>query len=201
MATVKGNSLSGKLGDEIHSSWHGRPYVKRRPEKVANPRTEAQQSHRTAFAEISRLSSDLKDAHLIGMHWIALREKLNTYSVFKRLNKDKYKENGIDYPNVKVSYGNVPGADMTSVEINEQGVLRVTFDNNCIPKNQNDTFHLFVYCPELRKGGLARYVTRSEGVITAVIPEEWRSYQLHCYAFFRNKKGQTSRTIYIPISK
>ena len=88
MATKKNGNLSGKLGNEIHSSWNGRPYTRRRPESVANPRTEAQQGHRNAFAEISRLSSKMKAAHLIGLHWKAMREKLNTHCVFKKINKD-----------------------------------------------------------------------------------------------------------------
>lgn len=90
MANYRGEKKSGKVGDVIYSSWHGRPYVRRRPEKVANPQTEAQQNHRNAFAEISRLSSAMKEAHTKGLHWHAVRQKLNTHSVFKSLNKDCY---------------------------------------------------------------------------------------------------------------
>lgn len=199
MATIKNGNLSGKLGDEIHSSWHGRPYTKRRPESVANPRTEAQQEHRNAFAEISRLSSKMKAAHHIGLHWKAMREKLNTHCVFKKINKDCYNEDGIIYPRVVVSCGSVPTADITYAQIDEKGVLKVAFESYCSPKDMIDTFHLFVYCPELQEGGLAPYVTRSDGVITAVIPEAWRACPLHCYAFLRNKKGQTSDTIYFQL--
>lgn len=196
MATKKNGNLSGKLGNEIHSSWNGRPYTRRRPESVANPRTEAQQGHRNAFAEISRLSSKMKAAHLIGLHWKAMREKLNTHCVFKKINKDLYNENGIDYPGIAVSYGSVPSAEITSAQMDGNGVLKVTFDSYGTSKDAADTFHLFVYCPELQEGGLAPYVRRSDGVITAVIPETWRANTLHCYAFLRNKKGQTSDTIY-----
>ena len=197
MATVKNGKLSGKLGDEIHSSWHGRPYTKRRPEKVANPRTEAQQGHRNAFGEISSLSSKMKAAHLIGLHWKAVRDKLNTHCVFRKINKDHHNENGIDYPRIVVSYGSVPEAEITSCKIDEKGVMDVAFDSSGSSKDMADTFHLFVYCQEFQEGGLVQpYVTRKDGAITAVIPEDWRTCTLHCYAFFRNKKGQTSHTIY-----
>ena len=73
MANYRGEKKSGKMGDVIYSSWHGRPYVRRRPEKVANPQTEAQQNHRNAFAEISRLSSAMKEAHAKGLHWHAVQ--------------------------------------------------------------------------------------------------------------------------------
>ena len=197
MATIKNGNLSGKLGDEIHSSYLGRPYTKRRPEKVANPRTEAQQGHRTAFAEISRLSSKMKAAHLVGLHWNAMREKQNTYSMFKKYNKDRYNENGIDYPRIIVSYGPVPEAEITSAKIDEKGILRVNFNSYGSSKDMSDTLYLFVYCQELQEGGLVQpCVTRKDGAISAVIPEDWRTCTLHCYAFFRNKKGQTSHTIY-----
>lgn len=31
MAKKKGEQISGAMGNVIHSSWNGRPYVKRRP--------------------------------------------------------------------------------------------------------------------------------------------------------------------------
>lgn len=68
------------------------------PESVANPRTEAQQAHRNAFAAISKLSSDLKEAHQIGLHKMAQKEKLDTYSVFKKINKGCCVGGAISYP-------------------------------------------------------------------------------------------------------
>jgi hypothetical protein len=117
--------------------------------------------------------------------------------MFKKYNKDRYNENGIDYPRIVVSYGSVPEAEITSHQIDDNGVLNVTFNNCGSSKDLTDTFHFFVYCPEFQEGGLVQpYVTRKDGAITAVIPEAWRTCTLHCYAFFRNKKGQTSHTIY-----
>jgi hypothetical protein len=138
----------------------------------------------------------MKAAHLIGLHWKAVRDKLNTYCVFKKINKDHHNENGIDYPRIVVSYGSVPEAEITSCKIDEKGVLEVAFNSGGSPKDMADTFYLFVYCQELQEGCLAPYVTRKDGAITAVIPEAWRTCTLHCYAFFRNKKGQTSHTLY-----
>ena len=105
MAKIRNNNISGKLGDKIYSSWHGRPYVRRMPESVANPRTEAQQAHRNAFAAVSKLSSAMKEGHAEGLHWKAVRKKSNTHSVFRNLNKDCFGPEGIDYSCVKISYG------------------------------------------------------------------------------------------------
>ena len=128
MAIYKNGKMSGKLGDVIHSSWHGRPYTRRKPETVANPQTESQQAHRNAFAEISRLSSAMKTGHQEGLHWQAVRQKLNTHSVFKKLNKNCYGPNGIDYPRVKISEGSVSRANITYAKIDAEGNISVLFD-------------------------------------------------------------------------
>ena len=128
MAKYRGEEKSGKVGKVIYSSWHGRPYQRSMPESVANPRTEAQQAHRNAFAAISKLSSDLKEAHQIGLHKMAQKEKLDTYSVFKKINKGCCVGGAISYPHVIVSKGPVDEVEITSVKVDEQRVLHVTFD-------------------------------------------------------------------------
>lgn len=196
MATYKNGNLSGKIGDVIHSSWHGRPYTKRRPESVANPQTEVQQAHRNAFAEISRLSSAMKNGHSIGLHWQAVRQKLNTHSVFKKLNKDCYGPDGIDYPRVMISKGSVIGAHIASAEVDADGNLNVQYDGGYMSEESKDQFYLFVFCPDQRDGAFAPPVSRSAGVVTAQIPVGWRGHSLHLYGFMRNKTGRTSDTCY-----
>lgn len=196
MATYKNGDLSGKIGDVIHSSWHGRPYTKRRPKSVANPQTEAQQAHRNAFAEISRLSSAMKNGHGIGLHWQAVRQKLNTHSVFKKLNKDCYGPDGIIYSRIKISEGSLNGVHITSAEVDADGNLNVQYDGGYMSEESKDKFYLFVFCPDHRDGGFAPPVSRSAGVVTAQIPVEWRGHDIHLYGFMKNKAGKTSETCY-----
>ena len=196
MAKYNGEQKSGKLGDYIYSSWRGRPYKKRMPESVANPRTELQQAHRSAFAEISRLSSAMKEAHAEGLHWKAVRDKLDTYSVFKKLNKDCYGADGIDYPCISISYGTLRSVTITAAEVDAQGNVHVEFrDYYATEENKNDLFFLFVFCPDLREGHFARPVERTVGVVDASIPEKWFGHTLHLYAFMKGTKGRTSETI------
>ena len=88
MARKQGDSESGKLGNKIYYTWHGRQCERSMPTSVANPQTEAQQAHRSNFAMVSKLSSYMKEAHLIGLHWHAIREHNSTYAIFRNLNKD-----------------------------------------------------------------------------------------------------------------
>ena len=197
MAKYRGEKKSGKMGDVIYSSWHGRPYVRRRPEKVANPQTADQQNHRSAFGEISRLSSAMKEGHAKGLHWHAVRQKKNTYCVFKSINKDCYGPDGIVYPHIRISSGTVPDVQITSAEIDEQGMVRVSFDGGRTLGHDKDEFYLFVFCPDLREGHFAHPVERIAGLVDAQIPEQWLGHTLHLYAFMRDAKGRTSETIYV----
>ena len=197
MATER-RKKSSKLGKMIDSSWLGRPYQRRMPETVANPRTEAQQAHRMAFSEVSKLSAAMREAHEEGLHWKAIRDRLNTPSVFKKLNKDCYGADGIDYSRVKISYGSVSEVKITAAEVDAQGNVHVEFhDHYVTDKNKTDQFWLFVFCPDLREGHFARPVERTVGVVDAMIDESWQGHELHLYAFMKNAKGQTSDTIYL----
>lgn len=201
MPKYVGGKLVGRLGNTIHYIFNGRECSRSMPEKVANPKTEKQVAHRIAFAAISKLSSDLKGAHLIGLYKDAQRGKLNTYSLFKNLNKNRYTPNGIDYAHVVVSKGPVTNSNIISIGVNEQRLLSLTFDAQTSPQTVNDRFHLFVYCPDLRKCCPAHPVPRSVGIVEMEIPEEWAGHDLHLYAFIRNAKGWTSDTMYSLIAK
>ena len=125
------------------------------PTHVANPQTPEQQSHRNAFATISKLSSYFKGAHLIGLHWLSVREHNSTYALFRKLNKDCFTPDGdIDYPHVIVSKGSVPLVTITSAVI-EDGCLTVNFDSRSYGGAATDELYLFVYCPALCVGRLA----------------------------------------------
>ena len=106
MARKQGDAESGKLGNKIYYTWHGRQCERSMPTSVANPRTEAQQAHRSNFAIVSKLSSYMKAAHLVGLHWHALREHNSTYAILRNTNKDCFTPDGtINLARVIVSYG------------------------------------------------------------------------------------------------
>lgn len=214
MATKHGSSESGKLGDKIYYNWHGRQCERAMPTRVANPRTEAQQAHRGNFAMVSKLSSYMKGAHLVGLHWHAVREKNSTYALFRQLNKDCFTPDGeIDLARVIVSRGTVESVVITSAGIAD-GVLTVTFDGHAYGGAATDDFYLFVYCPALCTGRLATPVSRATGRVTAVLPEEWLnpaestqaipqsdSQAIHLYAFLRTSRGRTSDTIHLSLTR
>lgn len=214
MARKQGDAESGKLGNNIYYTWHGRQCERSMPTSVANPQTEAQQAHRSNFAMVSKLSS----YHLIGLHWHAIREHNSTYAIFRQLNKDCFTPDGeINLPRVIVSRGSAEQVEITSAGI-DKGILTVTFDSHIYGGKATDEFHLFVYCPSLCTGRLATPVPRSSGLVTAILPPEWlhpaeptqadtntlthshtNAFPLHLYSFLRSTRGRTSDTTYIPL--
>lgn len=212
MARKQGDTESGKLGNKILYKWHGRQCERSMPTSVANPQTEAQQAHRSNFAMISKLSSYMKAAHLVGLHWQAVREHNSTYAIFRQLNKDCFTPDvEIDLARVIVSHGSVEQVEITSAAI-DKGVLTVTFDSRVYGGKATDEFFLFVYCPALCIGRLATPVPRTAGIVTAVLPDEWLNAApnaatfphsdnqgLHLYAFLKGSKGRTSDTIYFAL--
>lgn len=214
MARIQGNSEAGKLGNKIYYTWHGRQCERAMPTHVANPRTEAQQAHRSNFTQISKLSSYMKEAHLVGLHGQAVREKNSTYALFKRINKDCFTLDGeIDYPRIVVSKGSVPMVSITSAVI-EDGCLTVNFDSHAYDGAATDRLFLFVYSSALRAGTLADPVPRSAGKVTALLPDEWlqtaaanasnntntlthsHNQTFHLYAFLQGYRLRTSDTIH-----
>ena len=221
MARKQGNTESGKLGNKIYYTWHGRQCERSMPTSVANPQTEAQQAHRSNFALVSKLSSYMKEAHLVGLHWHAIREHNSTYAIFRNLNKDCFTPDGeINLPRVIVSRGSVEQVEITSATI-DHGVastgsagipLTVTFDSRIYGGKATDEFFLFVYCPALCTGRLATPVPRSSGLVTAVLPPEWLhlaeptqafpqsdNRAIHLYAFLRSTRSRTSDTIHLSL--
>ena len=202
MAKVIDGELSGKMGDKIYSTYLGRPYVRKRPESVANPRTEAQQAHRTALVTVARLSSDLKNAHRIGLHHHAQRKKLSTDSDFRKLNLTACVGTAIAYREVVVSKGSsVNIVNFTSVVLDERNVLHVTFESNLTDTNKGDKLCLFVYCPELRICQPMNVVLRSTGEVSDHLLDEFKDHELHLYGFLQGKNLFTSNTIYSAIEK
>ena len=200
MAKNLGLEIRGKLGDKIYTSYLGRPYVRRMPDSIANPRTEAQQAHRNSFATVSRLSSDLKAAHQIGLYKHAQRENLTTFSDFRKLNKNKCVGTAVSYPYVMVSKGPVDVVNIKSVELDNQHVLRVTFDGEVTDKNKDDVLALYVYCPALRTCLPLQPVLRPTGIVSEELPDIFVGHDLHLYGFMQNKDLRTSETLYAKIT-
>jgi hypothetical protein len=179
MATKKGSHISGKLGNKIHYVVNGVERIRTTPQHVANPRTPAQQGHRSSFGNISHLSSKMKQASDIGFHHIARRNKTRPDLYFRHINKDCLTTDGnIDYPHIIISHGNVARVEFTDVRLSLKSaapILHLTFDPCLTVGNAdpNDELYLLAFCPALDSAILYQPVLRSAGQLTVTLPAQW----------------------------
>lgn len=204
MAIVEGNLLRGRLGDKIYSidPVTKKQMIRDAPKKVRNPKTDAQQKHRNAFVEIVRLSSYMTEAHSIGLHHHAQRAHKRTYADFRSLNKGCFTKEGlIDYPNIILSYGPVAQVTFTTAQLDDAHTLHLTYDP-CLGNSHsepNDDLIFYAYCAEYNTGELYGPIPRHTSSFSIELPTDWPTGSLHLYAFLRNSKGISSKTIYVPL--
>ena len=178
----------------------------------ANPRTPAQQAHRTGFGLVARLSSDLKEAHAIGLYKESLRRRTErrrhtTFDVFKHLNRACVTALGIDYPHLVISKGPLPRPDIAAASLAPDGTLTLALHPqppHSAPDDRDATaaveLILVAYSPALRACCVTITATDSAH-LTARIPASWQRFgDLHLYAFHRGKNLRTSDSVYLPLT-
>lgn len=194
MGTIKKGIIggfAGKVGPVIGSSWKGIPYMKTRPDKVANPRTLGQMNHRGKLVRTIRFLSSLKVFLRAGYCELAIR--MTEFNAAMSWNyhhavTGSYPEFTIDYPKVLVSRGTLAGALNPQVKA-EEGLIRFTWQNNADNMQVMDTDRvlLLAYHPARQK---AVYLidgnARDSGFQELPIPSHFIGEELHCYLAFRN---------------
>ena len=199
MATLSSNSIfgriSGKVGDRIYSSWNGIPYVRAKAVKVNNPKTEAQVEQRAKFAAVIKFLQPLTAFLRIGF-----KRKNPTMSPFnaamsynfKNALTGTYPDYCIDYSQVRVSQGNLPGAINPQVRLTTAGEIEFTWEDN---RNAmaDDRVLLVVYNPAKQQvstidGGN----TRMEKSQMITLPSTFSGDEVHCYIGFQNYRQTIS---------
>ena len=125
-----------------------------------------------------------------------MRQKTNSYCVFKHINKDCCRDGKVDYAHIAVSQGSVPRMHIAHAAVDDNGVLSVRFDGRGYGGDARDELFLFVFCPEWEVGHLVEPTTRADASVTVALPEEWKGLPLHLYSFLRDRRGRTSTTDY-----
>jgi len=183
--------FAGRVGPVIGSSWKGIPYMKTRPEKVANPRTPGQLNHRGKLVATIRFLSPLKEFLRAGFVEMAIRMTEFTAAMSSNYHHavtGSYPDFEIDYPRVLVSQGTLCGAWNPAVRA-EAGQLIFSWQNNADNMEVMDTDRvmLLVYHPALHKAVyLVGGNTRDIGSQVLILPSSFTGAELHCYLAFQN---------------
>jgi hypothetical protein len=194
MGTIKKGIIggfAGKVGPVIGSSWKGIPYLKARPEKVANPRTAGQLDHRARLTTTVHFLSPMKELLRAGFCEMAIRmtefNAAMSYNYHHAL-KGIYPALDIDYPKVLISQGTLCGALHPQVRAGA-GQLVFSWQNNADNMQVMDTDRvmLLAYHPGLHKAVfLTGGNTRDIGSQSIDLPSVFQGQELHCYIAFQN---------------
>ncbi len=209
MAKIDGNifgGFRGKLGNVVGYTWKGLWCVRSKPAVVRNPRSAAQQQHRTLFAEEVRLAGRMNWALNIGLATVADELHMTACNAFVKANQEAFSlvdgALAVDWSALIVSAGPVAPTALGTPELSDDGVLTVAFEKNpCLIRANNfDQVHLYVYCPAQNTGYLAAPVYRKERRISLSLPDNMIGQELHLYAFVTDTEGRASDTAYAALT-
>ena len=206
MAKLLGNSLqglSGRLGDIVGYSWNGVQCVRSRPQRVRNPRTEAQQSHREQFRQEVQLAAQMRYALIKGFGGLARENHMTPQNLFMRVNRGAFGWNEgtltVDYERLVLSAGPVSPVVFEAPVLDADNVLTVSFRKHRPGAGGGnfDSVFVFIYSPGHRLGYLAAPALRREGRVSFVVPEWMQGGELQMWGFVQDERGRCSETIYI----
>lgn len=202
MGTIKKGIIggfAGKVGPVIGSTWKGKPYMKGRPAKVANPKTPGQLNHRGRFTAAIRFLSPLKAFLHAGFVEMAIgKTAFNAAQAwnYRHAVTGVYPDFGIDYPRVLVSQGTLVGAWNPQVAASE-GHIHFSWQNNAdnMEVMDSDRALLMVYNPSRHKfisvvGGN----TRDSGHQSIELPDLFIGDEVHCYLAFQSSDQTAAST-------
>lgn len=193
--------FEGSLGPAVGYRWMGRWCVRSKATQVRNPRTEAQQQHRSLFVQQVRLASTLGTALRLGMRVEARRQGLTAPNLFLKLNREAMSQSGegqlqVDLNVLQLSAGRLPTVRLTDVQVDADGVLQATFLPNPEGRWCASTDHIYMVAYAVAEGlvSVSLPVRRHQGWVAMQLPAAMRGCELELYAFARNLDGICSPT-------
>ena len=180
----------GKLGNVVGFNWKGKN-VQRALTPTSNPNSKGQTLHRTRFALITLVASDLYEAVYEGYRREADKLHSTQNGLFVKYNIGLVSGTdpealGLDFENLQLSYGTLRGVDFGEASISGNTLTVAIDDNNLYGRrvSVSDRIYIAAYCPEL--GDARCYVagTRgSEGNLIVNLPAKWNGKGIVAYGF------------------
>ena len=106
--------FSGKVGTVVGYLWNGKPCMRAYKRHVANPRTEAQQEHRTMFKQEVQLAAKMRWAVKTTMTEMAREAGMTAYNLFVKVNQGAF---GVEYPSALTGTSPKTGEELEVVDV------------------------------------------------------------------------------------
>ena len=202
-------SLSGKLDNYVICHSGNKTYVRRRPERMTNPKSEGQMAQRAKLTGGQAMYRMLKNSVLKEVNDIAAREndKRSGYLWFLHGNMNAFgADNYIDYSLLRLTAGSLQQVFALEMTRADEKRLELKWMNNSCTVTSQSTDRLMVaaifddepFTPVMLSGVKA---VRKDGYAFVNLPEgEWQT--VHLYCFFGMEGGKRySPCVYFNVCK
>ncbi|MBQ6047528.1 MAG: hypothetical protein IJL38_07925 [Bacteroidales bacterium] len=177
---------SGKLSNVIFYTVRGHKYLRMRPSSVTNPRSEAQQHHRSHFALASSFAHFVGGIYKVGYQYynVGVCQRAN---FVKHIYHDAIRPDlTIDLHKLLISKGSLPQFTPTSVtEADSTLTLRWSIGHG----DPADTLNILVLNAS-RTIAMSHIdeARRYDGSCRLAIPEDWEGDHIIVYCFWHNQR-------------
>ena len=197
--------FSGRLGTAVGYMWNGKCCLRSYQRFVRNPRTEAQQAHRSLFKQQVQLAARMKMAINETLTDLAREAGMTAYNLFVKGNQHAFYPVqgaetvlGVDYSSLRLSMGDALGVVPEGTTLDEDNVLTVSFARGT--GRAFDRVYLYVYVPDLGEGFLSTPVYRREKRISLALPDDYAGHELHAWLMVKGETGGWSESVYVDVS-
>ena len=194
--------FSGRLGTAVGYMWNGKCCLRSYQRFVRNPRTEAQQAHRSLFKQQVQLAARMKMAINETLTDLAREAGMTAYNLFVKGNQHAFYPVqgaetvlGVDYSSLRLSMGDALGVVPEGATLDGDNVLTVSFARGT--GRAFDRVYLYVYVPDLGQGFLSTPVYRREKRITLALPDDYAGHELHAWLMVKGETGGWSESVYV----
>ena len=194
--------FSGRLGTAVGYMWNGKCCLRSYQRFVRNPRTEAQQAHRSLFKQQVQLAARMKMAINETLTDLAREAGMTAYNLFVKGNQHAFYPVqgaetvlGVDYSSLRLSMGDALGVVPEGATLDGDNVLTVSFARGT--GRAFDRVYLYVYVPDLEQGFLSTPVYRREKRITLALPDDYAGHELHAWLMVKGETGGWSESVYV----
>ena len=187
--------FSGKVGTVVGANWKSISYMRSLPQKVRNPRTEAQRKQRGKFALVMALLKPLIAVLRIGWKNVAKNQSpTNSAMAYTLANAviGTFPDFKIDYTKVLISRGGLLPAFNGAVDFSA-GKLNLTWDNNSGISTAKATDKALIVVLNSEKDetvSLMEGVNRAKGSHAVTVPNGWEFNKVNVYLGFVSDDGK-----------
>ena len=190
--------FSGRVGSMIGYRRGGRWCLRSMPQHVHNPRTEAQQRHRSLFRAEVQLAARMRWPITMALTDLARERHMTAQNLFVKINHPIF-----DYSRLQLSMGPVAPVEATGAGLDADGVLTVGFETDATHRmaRRYDEVYLYAYSPSAGAGYLFNSVYRHKKKISILMPDWLQNADIQLYFMVRSSKGLWSATTHCTLGR